>query len=375
VLPGCKYIPLETFEKITEVAKQGAQIIFYGNMPENVAGFADFEKRTGDFTRIKNSLVFRDIPAKGIKLAETGKGRIIMGDDLSSLLEFSGVRREVMTDSKFAFMRRKTGSSTIYFVKNQSADTFEGWMPLSVKSASVVLFNPMTGSFGTGKLRTSGNGSTEVYVKILPDESFIVQCLDNKVQGKQYMFYNTISTPVDIKGEWNLKFTEGGPVLPSERKLSTLVSWTETGGDDVKNFSGTAVYSIRFKKPSGKADAYQIDLGKVCSSARVRLNGKEIAVLIGPKFEVTIDSKLLKDENNLEVKVSNLMANRIAYMDRNKIVWKKFYNVNFSARLRENNKNDIFDASDWKPMESGLIGPVSLTRLKLTLPPSPSLKK
>jgi hypothetical protein len=97
----------------------------------------------------------------------------------------------------------------------------------------------------------------------------------------------------------------------------------------------------------------------------VILNGKEIAVLIGPKFEVTIDRKMLKAENSLEVKVSNLMANRIAYMDRNKIEWKKFYNVNFSARLRENNKNGIFDASDWKPMESGLIGPVSITPVEI----------
>jgi hypothetical protein len=38
--------------------------------------------------------------------------------------------------------------------------------------------------------------------------------------------------------------------------------------------------------------------------------------------------------------------------------------VNMAARLRENNKNGVFDASAWKPVESGLPGPVTITPLK-----------
>ncbi len=41
----------------------------------------------------------------------------------------------------------------------------------------------------------------------------------------------------------------------------------------------------------------------------------------------------------------------------------RFYNVNMAARLKENNKNGIFDASHWKPLESGLMGPVTITPL------------
>ena len=105
-------------------------------------------------------------------------------------------------------------------------------------------------------------------------------------------------------------------------------------------------------------------MGKVYNSARVTLNSKEIAVLIGPEYEVTIDKKQLKAINSLEIEVSNLMANRIAYLDRNNIEWKKFYNINFAARLRENNKDGIFDASAWLPRESGLVGPVTITAVK-----------
>ena len=122
---------------------------------------------------------------------------------------------------------------------------------------------------------------------------------------------------------------------------------------------------FRAKKPKGKADAWLLDIGKVNESARIMLNGKEIAVLIGPAFKVIIDSKQIKSSNILEVRVSNLMANRISYMDRNNIEWKKFYNVNFSAMMPQNTKNRIFDASTWQPKDSGLLGPVTITAMKI----------
>ena len=76
--------------------------------------------------------------------------------------------------------------------------------------------------------------------------------------------------------------------------------------------------------------------------------------------------KLLKKASNtLEIKVSNLMANRIAYLDRNKIQWKKFYNINFVSLLDENFKYGEFDASSWQPMESGLLGLVTITAMKI----------
>jgi len=69
----------------------------------------------------------------------------------------------------------------------------------------------------------------------------------------------------------------------------------------------------------------------------------------------------LQDNNKLEIVIANLMANRIAYMDRNKLPWKIFYNINMPARKKENSRDGLFDASAWSPMPSGLSGPVTLT--------------
>jgi len=56
------------------------------------------------------------------------------------------------------------------------------------------------------------------------------------------------------------------------------------------------------------------------------------------------------------------MANRIADMDKRGVPWKKFYNTNFPARLRQNAGPDgLFTAAKWSPKASGLLGPVTIT--------------
>jgi hypothetical protein len=71
------------------------------------------------------------------------------------------------------------------------------------------------------------------------------------------------------------------------------------------------------------------------------------------------------------VDVTNRMANRIADLDRRGVAWKKYYNVNFPARLRENRGPDgLFTAAGWKPLESGLLGPVTLQPVRIDTPRS-----
>ncbi|HUX56481.1 MAG TPA: glycosyl hydrolase [Bacteroidales bacterium] len=361
VLPGCKYIPVETFERILSLANEGAHIIFYGDMPENVSGWADFDLKNEAFNKMKNSLEFKKSGNGTILEANLGDGKIIMGDDLASLLETAEIRREPMTDRGLQFTRRESNTGYYYFIKNQKETQYSGWLPLNVEASSVGIFNPMTEDYGIAKNRKAENGIFEIYADLWPGESMVIETFNNKMSGKPYSFYTPLSIPEELQGSWNVEFIEGGPVIPSSKKVDKLISWTEFGGDAVKDFSGTVSYTISFKKPLGKANSWMLNFGKIANSATIILNGKKIASLIGPDFQVTINKDQLQATNTLEIKVSNLMANRIAYMDRNNIEWKKFYNINMAARLRENNKNGIFDASAWLPMESGLLGPVTIT--------------
>ena len=364
ILPGCKYIPIETFTRILRLANEGAKIIFFGNLPENISGWADKDEKTLFFEKLKAGISFTQTNNPVVLKAAYGKGMILTGNDLEQLLAFAGIPRETMTDKKLAYTRRQILTGTVYFITNQGEKEFEGWIPLQATAASAGIFNPMDDKYGLAESRQTPAGGLEVYASLQPSESLIINTYDSKLKAKPYIFYNPGSSPVELKGTWKVDFIDGGPNLPSSKETAILGSWTDLGGDDLKSFSGTAKYSISFDKPSGKGNAWLLDLGKVCQSANVTLNGKELAVLIGPGYRIIINKKLVKPVNTLEIKVSNLMANRIAYLDRNNIPWKKFYNINMAARLKQNSRNGLFDASAWEPMESGLLGPVTLTPMR-----------
>jgi hypothetical protein len=87
-----------------------------------------------------------------------------------------------------------------------------------------------------------------------------------------------------------------------------------------------------------------------------------MATLIGPEYAFPVAAKDLKEDNLLEIKVANSMANRIIDLDKRKVTWKKFNNTNFPSRLPQNRGADgLFDASKWQPRISGLEGPVTIS--------------
>ncbi|MBM4156629.1 MAG: hypothetical protein FJ221_16625 [Lentisphaerae bacterium] len=59
--------------------------------------------------------------------------------------------------------------------------------------------------------------------------------------------------------------------------------------------------------------------------------------------------------NKLEIEVTNLAANRIRDLDRRKVAWRIFRDINLV-----NIKYKPFDASNWPVFDSGLLGPVVL---------------
>jgi hypothetical protein len=69
-------------------------------------------------------------------------------------------------------------------------------------------------------------------------------------------------------------------------------------------------------------------------------------------------SGLKKQDNVLEVEVTNVSANRIRDLDRRGVNWKNFHDINIV-----NINYKPFDASDWPLTDSGLLGPVTLTPL------------
>jgi hypothetical protein len=268
-----------------------------------------------------------------------------------------------MVDNGLQYVRRQYAGGNYYFISNAGTKTFSGDVLLqSEKAASVILFDAMLERKGLAKIKNTADSKTSVYLDLQPGESVIVQTSGTKINGALFPYTTAIGGAQTIAGNWKINFISGGPVLPAAATVTSLGSWTDLPNDEVKKFSGTAQYSIRFRRPSGNVPAWQLNLGEVGESAEVILNGKKLAVLTGPSFQVNIPSAWFKDNNLLQVNVTNGMANRIADLDKRGIEWKKFYNTNFPAKLAKNRGADgLFTAAKWQPKAAGLMGPVNLT--------------
>ncbi|MEI9806887.1 MAG: glycosyl hydrolase [Bacteroidota bacterium] len=362
LLPANRLISEKSFQKLVTLAKQGAQIIVYKNLPQDVPGLGQLDDRRKTFKQLISQLQFS--AADKIQKAVVGKGAFFISDDIDALLEAARARKESYAKKGLSVLRRKNTDGTIYFINNRTDKAFDDWIELSGNPVSLALFDAMTGKSGLAKWRKNDKGAIEVLVQLQSYESAIIQSYNSKKTGSTYSYTEPAGQLQEIQGNWTVEFLDGGPVIPVKVTVDKLGSWTELNGDEVKNFSGTAKYSISFDKPADKATSYILDIGKVNETAEVILNGKKITTLIGPVFRCVIPSSSFQQTNKLEIIVANLMANRIAYMDRNNIPWKIFYNTNMPARRRENAKNGIFDASAWKSLPSGLSGPVTLTPLK-----------
>jgi hypothetical protein len=384
LVPGVKLIPLQSMKKLVALAKQGAKIIFYEALPADIPGLGNLDNQRKEFNALKEQIKFAANESNATHKEENvfqnamlGKGTVYSGTQLEILLMAADVYRETVIDKGFSFIRRKNINGYTYFITNRTDKAITDWATLHTGAVDAAIFNPATGENGfaniqpeehvvsvmdqTGKEVKSVDKQTQIYLQLQPGESCIVQTFNSPVKAKPYTYYQASGQTTEITGDWTIEFLNGGPVIPQKVEKAKLGSWTELEGDAVKNFSGTAKYSISFAKPTGNAVAYTLFLGSVHETAEVILNGKSIATLVGPSFQVNIPASALKETNKLEIIVANLMANRISYMDKNNLPWKIFYNTNMPARRRENSKNGIFDASSWKPLPSGLPGPVTLT--------------
>lgn len=354
IIPSCRFMPVTTLTKIYDMARAGAKIVFMEDLPRSFPGFSNYTQSLKEFQifcKSIQSLSSRDKNVKIFNASEPGQALVT-----------AAIQHEQIPESLGYIRKRQADGTRVYFINNSSSEYFDSWVTLQTTGKSVMIYDPMTGEFGKAKVKWSSEGKTTVYLQLESRQTVILQFFNSDVSAPGY-FYSEQGSAVTLDGEWQLEFISGGPTFPGPQKLKQLGSWT-TLGDAYANFSGRGAYRIDFRRPSETGEKYLLDLGKVHETALVILNGKVLGHLIGPVYKLTIDPALLAENNTLEIQVANLMANRVAYMDRNNIFWKKFYNVNFPALKAENRTNGLFDASQWRPRDSGLLGPVKITALK-----------
>ena len=354
IVPSCALMPVETLKSLLAIAQAGIPVMFETQLPTDVPGLANLDARRAAF--------------KQLLAAAPRTTRVFIGDVDANLAiaakDFNNAaRREPMADIPgLRFIRRTWEHGLTYFIANRGAQPIDQIVSLNTPDCSIEAMDPMTGLTGmippVPRVITDLPWDTLVPLHLEPGQSIILRTFADmsppKMVSPIFPSHTPAAAPTPITTPWTIRFLTGGPALPSPIQTATLASWTSLGGPDTQAFAGTAVYSAKFDAPPAITGPCAIDLGKVCQSARVRLNGSDLGTVIIPPFRVYAPA-LLPKNNLLEVEVTNVSANRIRDLDTRHIPWRTFYPPNvLSASYKP------FDASQWPLTDSGLLGPVTL---------------
>ncbi|HEX2860561.1 MAG TPA: glycosyl hydrolase, partial [Lacunisphaera sp.] len=346
IVPLALHMPVETLAQLRELVRQGATVLLPDGTPADVPGLGRLEERRAQLR----------------ELAAAPELQHSLG--LFTTLANRQVPREPAVEAGLEFIRRARDGGRDYFFTNLGERHFDGWLKLGTAARAATLTDPLTGRSGGAPLRPGA--MPQVYLQLAPGESVLLRTFETVPGdlGAPWTWTKPAGEPVPLAGNWSIKFLTGGPALPPATTTAQLKSWTELGGEAVQNFSGTARYRLEFDLPAAAADDWLLDLGDVRESARVRLNGAEVATAWSLPFRLRVGAHLKRGRNVIELDVTNLAANRIRDLDRRKVDWKIMREINFV-----NIDYKPFDASGWPTTPSGLLGPVTLTPLRqLALP-------
>jgi hypothetical protein len=270
-----------------------------------------------------------------------------------------------MADAGVRFVRRLHPGGADYFLVNRGPAKVDGWQRLGTPARSAVLLDPVSPESTFAAMLRPGVGlESEVYLQLDPGESVVLRAsASGPASEGPGSRLEALGVPEPLEGPWRLAFVEGGPALPASSELRALASWTTLADPEGQRFAGTGRYTVRFERPAGTADEWLLDLGRVAETARVRLNGREVAALWSRPFRLRVGEWLLPGTNTLEIDVTNLAANRVRDLDRRGAPWKTFHDANVV-----NIDYKPLDASSWPLRDSGLLGPVTLQRLRVSSP-------
>lgn len=365
VVPEVHTIPLPTFRRLLDQAKQGGTVVFVGKLPEDVPGLGELESRRQTLRSLAASVRLEDV-GDGVKEARMGHGRVLVGP-LEAALLAAGTRREPLMDIPgMRMIRRTRADGTVHFVTNHATAAFDGWLPLATSTQTVLAMDPMTGAIGRLPCQPGkADRSVAVRVRLEPGQSLFF--LAPKATPGQVAEFptnrpgqelQTISTP------WRVQFISGGPTLPAAFESAQSAPWTGRGDPQADAFSGTACYSTRFDLNAspglGTEHPVLLDLGGVSQLARVRLNQRDLGCLIMAPFRLRIPPNCLKPTGNvLEIEVTNTGANRLRDLDQRKVPWRIFHDINFVSITYK-----PFNAAAWPVQPAGLCGPVRLLSLQ-----------
>ncbi|MBE7036218.1 MAG: hypothetical protein E7403_02875 [Ruminococcaceae bacterium] len=294
VLPETKYIKKETLAQLEQFIEAGGKV--YAKEPGLVKGALPYSG---------------DVPAT------------------YSLLHCNNPHIRVM--------KRVTEEESLYFLYNESKETETFVVSFDEEYPYTYRLDALTGkiyAYETNKAETLVSGGD--YIILFSHKQYEVvgkpekgECLGTvNLTSCQKLCQTTLTD-----GAWIKTKAEG-----------EMKEWEPT-------FSGTAVYSGTFMAKAQQSVI--LDLGKVCYYSEVSVNGQVIGQSVMSPYEVFVDGSIIKEENEISIKVTNTGANAMYHLPEGTLPERMFANYVDRTSLFEKDS-----------LPSGLLSAVNVYTIK-----------
>ena len=225
--------------------------------------------------------------------------------------EIERVGRDLILPEGIIGNRSKNDDMTYYFVANQTFDAKpQAICDFRIAGYEPEIWDPETGERYPAKNWQSKDGRTQVTFDFSPvDSIFVVFKKPTDSTGKSTPAEEFASV-LNLSSDWMVQFDPQWG-MAEEQSFPNLAMWNTSLVNDIKFYSGTAVYKKKFKFKPKRGKRYQLNLGEVHSIAGVKLNGREFPNLWKPPFVLDVSDALKRGENTLEITVTNVWKNRL----------------------------------------------------------------
>jgi hypothetical protein len=361
VLANVERIPLATMKKFEAFARGGGILVAVGREPALAPGYLPTDTQSREIADISRRL-FDGPGAPGIFLPDDSRFAAGIADRIAPDVAMNPPMPQI------GFVHRRTDFSDIYFLANTSNKPVETTVTFRVEGRWPQRWNPITGQVRPIAIADRPAGGTSVQLSLDAYESTIIVWSARQPPATLPAVSST-ATGISISNDWMLSF----PGNNQPMQMQDLSSWTDNPATG--NFSGVCMYVKHFAVPKGwigqkliltfgqgtpidpptrAGPGFAADFdAPVRDAAVVFINGHRAGAVWCPPYQIDVTPWLIAGDNELRIEVANTAVNAIAAHG--------FPNYDVKAiEAQFGNRFPPPKASDFKPLPSGLFGPIRL---------------
>jgi len=337
VLFNCETMTLTTLEKIAKLAQQGATVI--GKQPSQLGGYAKGSAALSEFDTLASQVWSRKTTYTAydwdtIYAENKIPHDLVIGDRK----DISYIHRQTPDEDIYFFYNPDNKSRTFDCCFNVTAKIPEVWdartgsvrklaqfthqrgqtlvpVTLDAEGSVFIIFREL--SAGVNSI-VSISRSADAYLNADQQAELCVHSngdyrITFKSGRSEQVVVDDLPQPLAFTTPWQVSFDKaygyGGAL-----EFPELVDWKDHPSEEVKYYSGTAIYQTQFnitRSMLGKDQLLMLDLGEVAVAARVFVNGQDLGVLWKAPYQVDISDAVKAGKNQVTVDVSNVWTNRL----------------------------------------------------------------